>query len=93
VALISFTNRKIWSSKPTVSDFVTEISNLYKCPKYQIKVSYAFNAIYFTLIERKIYVLVKSKPHNGWVIGFMHTSVVQRNYIPYIQGVLNALDY
>jgi len=93
VALISFTNKKVWQIKPAVSDFVAEISSLYKCPRYQIKVYYAFNAVYYTLIERKIYVLVKSKPHKGWVIGFMHTSTIQRNYIPFIQGVLNALDY
>lgn len=90
MALISFTN-KIWKEEPSLSDFVTELSIMYKRPKYLIKVYYAFEAVYFTFIERKLYILLRSTIHNGWTIGFVHTSVVNRNYIPYIQEALQIV--
>lgn len=91
MALISFTNHKIWIDQPTLSDFVTELSIMYRRPKYSIKVYYAFDAIYFAWLERKLYILINSKLHNGWTIGFIHTSIVQRNYIPIIQEALHVL--
>jgi len=91
MALVSFTNHKVWLEEPTLSDFVTELAVLYRRPKYMIKVYYAFDAVYFAWVERKLYILVYSKLHKGWTIGFIHTSVVQRNYIPYIQEALSVL--
>jgi hypothetical protein len=91
VALVSFTSKKVWKEEPSLSDFVTELSILYKRPKYTIRVYYAFEAVYFSFVERKLYICLYSKIHNGWTIGFLHTSVVKRNYIPYIQEALNVL--
>ncbi len=87
MALISFTN-KVWSEQPSLSDFVAALSINLKRPKYLIKVYYAFEAVYFTFIERKLYILIESKIHNGWTIGFIHTSVVRRSFIPYIQEAI-----
>lgn len=91
MVLVSFINSITWASQPSLSDFVTELSILYKRPKYQIRVYYAFDAVYFTFIERKIYILLFNKKTNLWSIGFIHTSVVTRNYIPLIQETLNAI--
>lgn len=87
MALISFTN-KVWSEQPSLSDFVAALSISLKRPKYLIKVYYAFEAVYFTFIERKLYILIESKIHNGWTIGFIHTSVVRKSFIPYIQEAI-----
>lgn len=91
MAHVSFTDRKVWLEEPSLSDFVTELSNIYKRPKYTIKVYYAFDAVYFAFLERKLFILLHSKQHNGWTIGFIHTSTVSRNYIPFIQEVMHVL--
>lgn len=88
MAHISFTDIKIWTEIPTITEFVTELCKRCNKPRYMVLVNYAFSIQYFALINRKLYLLVYSKQHNGWVIGFMHTSEVRRNYIPIVMEAI-----
>jgi hypothetical protein len=92
MAQISYISSKIWLEKPTMSEFVEELVRRYKVPKYVVKICFAYNVVYFAYIERKIYCIFYSEKLNGWIMGFMHTSAVKRNFIPIIEEAFNALD-
>ena len=89
---VSLTNGgKVWVEKPSLSTFVHELAQISRRPKYLIKISYAFNAVYFTFFEGKLYMLLFSEKYGGWVICFIHTHHVCKNYIPHIQEILGGL--
>lgn len=84
-------NGKIWQDKPSLSTFVSELASISRRPKYLIKIGYAFEAVYFTFFEGKIYMLLYSIKYGGWIICFTHTSQICKNYIPCIQDILKEL--
>lgn len=90
MAQISFTSGILWAEKPSLSMFVAEMAKRYRRPKYSIQISFAFEAVYYTLLERKLFFVIFSSRHKGWIVCFMHTASVGRNFIPEIQGAVQC---
>lgn len=90
MARLTSTSYRTWVTLPTISEFVYELARAHRIPRYAVQVYYAFDAVYYTYLQRKLYMLVYSRKLQAWVILFMHVSDIRKNFIPIIQESLEC---